>query len=40
VAAVNTHGVVRGVDTGTATITATYPGATGTAECEVTVSAP
>lgn len=38
VAAVNTHGVVRAVGTGTATITATYPGTTGTATTSVTVS--
>lgn len=40
VAAVNNHGVVRGVSAGTATVTATFPGATGTAETEVTVSTP
>lgn len=38
VAGVNTHGVVRGVSAGTATITATYPGATGSAEVTVTVA--
>lgn len=38
VAAVNTHGVVRGVAAGTATITATYPGTTGTATTSVTVA--
>lgn len=37
VAGVNTHGVVRGVSAGEATITATYPGMTGTATTTVTV---
>jgi len=38
VAGVNAHGVINSVAVGTATITATYPGATGTAEVAVTVS--
>lgn len=38
VASVNTHGVVRSLSAGTATITATYPGTTGTATTAVTVS--
>lgn len=38
VAAVNTHGVVRAIAAGSATITATYPGATGTATTTVTVA--
>ncbi len=37
-ASVNTHGIVKAVASGTATITATYPGTTGTATCTVTVS--
>lgn len=38
VAAVNTHGVVRSIAVGSATITATYPGTTGTATTTVTVA--
>lgn len=38
VAAVNTHGVVRSIAAGSATITATYPGTTGTATVTVTVT--
>lgn len=38
VAAVNNHGVVRGVSAGSATITATYPGTTGAATVAVTVA--
>lgn len=37
-ASVNNHGVVKAVATGSATITATYPGMTGTATCTVTVA--
>jgi hypothetical protein len=37
-ATVNTHGVVTSVAAGSATITATYPGATGTATTTVTVT--
>lgn len=39
VAAVNTHGVIRGVAVGATTVTATYPGTTGTASVAVTVTA-
>jgi hypothetical protein len=38
VASVNTHGVVKAVGTGTANVTATYPGTTGTATVAVTVA--